>query len=918
MLTESEWISGLTFSQLACVRGERYRGHRASQLIHEADGTRRKRPTGKPDQGTMLDPESQWSEALASNNIRAIIRWLRRLTAEGEAHVKETQLTFIIWVQRTSELAKKELLTLCLSCSQGLWMFLDRSSFHMVHTLLQRLSNLLTLAQWARRQRGSAHIWHVMGVPCTVCRDSFRSSENGHGCWSREHGALKQHIWLGRLVQWWAIMGLLPKYPDAHGLKHITQMWKEMDHSHRKSLETPGSLIQGMVTQLDGQRGCIWTSEESTEPCYPPPNLQALLKLVLVPHMDHKSVQAILMYFVLDMANFLQCKDDLLRSFCLAFTISRNFSQQIRAFWMLDRGHVKASMELLLSPGAAAPSLPWQHRCIIRCLLTRKRPQLALRYLRWIGPALESTEDAKLCTDVLLQNSRVSEAWALLRRSNVERDHMVMYFLQACNGLGLCAQALKVIPAPYNDEGDIKNETAKSQLALMKKGTAPCPLSAKLYQAHRVTTVSPEDLVQLVRKAVIGVRQPPSKISEVVWPHPSARQSNSRETFLSTPVLRLLTKDDAERAPRADEPRDEKPVHNQRPRAPEHISSSSGDLGCESVPVITSASCSPPSTQDHPYVYQRTLTLQRISSFLSEGENQHGEEEEENAEEVEEEGSRTPSSADALSDCTEKTVTLDGATHPISVIDKDIEIELGLPAEEKMVRCKGEEIIVSPPDVTDLRSAATSLNQEEQSACIPSHSFRFTFSQGLSCATSRTTQNLPTGPHLSPLAEDPVARSSKVSAGTGQQDVSLLSSTVTPNLTPNLTCSVITTSAPAGTASETPPKAQLKMDEPRAGHTVAPLSHGRVGRWRKRDLETCRASSGLPPAPAPGATIASDSWRPSLVTCQPYSCSLVNFGDFSVKLSGDSREGKKADKEEPAGCHGAVRSGRKGKRGKRA
>lgn len=56
MLTESEWISGLTFSQLACVRGERYRGHRASQLIHEADGTRRKRPTGKPDQASIENP----------------------------------------------------------------------------------------------------------------------------------------------------------------------------------------------------------------------------------------------------------------------------------------------------------------------------------------------------------------------------------------------------------------------------------------------------------------------------------------------------------------------------------------------------------------------------------------------------------------------------------------------------------------------------------------------------------------------------------------------------------------------------------------------------------------------------------------------------------------------------------------------
>ncbi|XP_037341669.2 protein ELYS-like [Pungitius pungitius] len=433
----------------------------------------------------MLDPESQWSEALASNNIRAVTRWLRRqLAAEGEAHVKEILLTFNTWVQTTSELAKKELLTLCLSCSNGLWMFLDRSSFHVVHKLLQRLSNLLTLTQWAKRQLGSAHIWHGMHVPCTVCRDAFRSSDNGHGCWSREHGALKQHIWLGRLVQWWAIMGLLPKYPDAHELKHITQMWKEMDHSHRKSLETPGwvegemerfgSLIQGMVTRLDAQHGCIWTSEDSTELCYPPPTLQALLQLVLVPHIDHKSVQAILMYFVLDMANFLQCKDDLLRSFCHAFTVSCNFSKQIRAFWMLDHGHVEASMELLLSPGADVPSLSWQHRCIIRCLLTRKQPQLALKYLHWTGPPLESVEDAKLCTHVLLQNSCVSEAWALLKRCNAQSDNMVMFFLQACNGFGLCAEALKVIPAGYNeqDEWDIENGTKRSQLALMKKGRA--------------------------------------------------------------------------------------------------------------------------------------------------------------------------------------------------------------------------------------------------------------------------------------------------------------------------------------------------------------------------------------------------------------------------------------------------------------
>lgn len=31
----------------------------------------------------MLNTEGQWSEALASNNIRAIIRWLRKLPADG-------------------------------------------------------------------------------------------------------------------------------------------------------------------------------------------------------------------------------------------------------------------------------------------------------------------------------------------------------------------------------------------------------------------------------------------------------------------------------------------------------------------------------------------------------------------------------------------------------------------------------------------------------------------------------------------------------------------------------------------------------------------------------------------------------------------------------------------------------------------
>lgn len=63
--------------------------------------------------------------------------------------------------------------------------------------------------------------------------------------------------------------------------------WEEGDMGRFRS------LIQGMVTQLDRQHGCIWASDDCTDQCYPPPDLQALLKLVLVPHIDNMSVQAL-------------------------------------------------------------------------------------------------------------------------------------------------------------------------------------------------------------------------------------------------------------------------------------------------------------------------------------------------------------------------------------------------------------------------------------------------------------------------------------------------------------------------------------------------------------------------------------------------------------------------------------------------
>ncbi|CAI5696609.1 unnamed protein product [Oreochromis niloticus] len=733
----------------------------------------------------MLDTEGQWSEALASNNIKAIICWLRKFTAEGYTDVGEITPAFSCWVQRTAEFAKKELLTLCFSCCQGLWMFLDRGSFTRVHMLLQKLRNLLTLAQWGRKHLCSAHLWHGAGVPCVICKDTYSSSEIRPGCWNREQRMLMQHIWVGQLVQWWGIMGLLPKFPETQEVKRITQMWKEMDHSHRKAgLETQGreegemgrfkSLIQSMVTQLCEQHGCIWMSGDCTDPRYPPPNLQTLLKLVLIPNIDNMSVQAILMYFILDVANFLQCKDDLLQAFCHAFTIPSTFSQQIRAFWMLDHGHTEASMELLLSPKASVPTLSWQHRCIIHCLLTRKQPQEALRYLQWARPAVETTDDAKLFADVLIQSSFNSDAWALLKRGHTETEDMSKYFLQTCKGVGLCTEALKYILVENNNEEDGAETT---EVTRMKKEMPLCPLSAKLYRAQKAGKVSTDEQVKLVRKAVKEVRKPHSKLREVVWPERTEKKPNSKQMLLPTEALRLLTCSslpvhmaiETQQTAHTADPEGEHPLiytQQQQLETQENIFSSEEDLRSVSASSSTSASPLPLMKWDPLHTFKSTLTLQTISSLLRDRSSQSRGQEEH----------RPHSSAGVFLNIPELVLTPDGATEPISFssLNKDSMVELMLSAhvgeddeadvflEEDTIGGDG----LSRPSTYESLLSDTSFTEVAPTHCVQTkkphqqEEPQGCSSQHLPCTPAETTHDMLTDLHQSLVLDWSIPRSS--------------------------------------------------------------------------------------------------------------------------------------------------------------
>ncbi|KAM6968618.1 uncharacterized protein LKV04_017475 [Tautogolabrus adspersus] len=355
---------------------------------------------------------------------------------------------------------------------------------------------------------------------------------------------------------------------------------------------------------------------------------------------------------------------------------------------------------------------------------------------------------------------------------------------------------------------------------------SPCPLSAKLYQAQSVNTVSSEELIQLLREAVMEVRRPHPRMSDLLWPEHNEGKSNNREMFLSTQALHHLTPspspmailEETEQTAHPDEAEEELPLHNQQPESHVHISSSL-DLDSESLSSFTSASSLPLLSWGPPYVFKSTLTMQRISSLLNDGENQSGDEEDVKRD------NRTPSSTEALASCSGMMVTLDGATHPIlpSSLNKDA-------------------MFLSAEDVPDLLASAVALKEKDQSDCISSdRSLNKDVNErqndhGHDCAMFETAQDLLTDLHQSLLPEDPQVRGSRASAVMSLQDISLQVS-----WTPGPTCDIQTTSAPSDTTNESSPGAHcdarcvdrsnlgnlLKQEQEKGGEAIksAAVSH---------------------------------------------------------------------------------------------
>lgn len=105
---------------------------------------------------------------------------------------------------------------------------------------------------------------------------------------------------------------------------------------------------------------------------------------------------------------------------------------------------------------------------------------------------------------------------------------------------------------------------------------------------------------------------------------------------------------------------------------------SSEDLSSESVTSFTSASFHPLLKQCYRYVYESTLTLQRISSVLTDGDDLSRENEQ-----IDEEESGDPSSVSIFPGCPDLGPAPGGPTDSFS-LHKDVLDLLALPAEGKL------------------------------------------------------------------------------------------------------------------------------------------------------------------------------------------------------------------------------------------
>ncbi|XP_039961568.1 protein ELYS homolog [Bactrocera tryoni] len=180
----------------------------------------------------------------------------------------------------------------------------------------------------------------------------------------------------------------------------------------------------------DGLREC-WLENGGTG-LYPPPSIEAMLRVMLVPELEFESKCAILLYFFLDLHMTIdeEAHKEIVESFVKfpsVFKLTATLIKTVQSLWNLDHGLFQPAVDEFISPFNNNQTYSqWMLELLIESLLTQNAAHFALRILEarptLISPVL------KLKT--LLANELISEAFHFARTN--QEDTLLELFFKCC------------------------------------------------------------------------------------------------------------------------------------------------------------------------------------------------------------------------------------------------------------------------------------------------------------------------------------------------------------------------------------------------------------------------------------------------------------------------------------------------------
>lgn len=201
--------------------------------------------------------------------------------------------------------------------------------------------------------------------------------------------------------------------------------------------------------------------ESGGDGLYPPPSLQAILRLFLVPDVSFEKKCSLFLYFFLDLNSAIENEaySGIVQHFIkfpAVFNLSACLIKTIQAFWNLDHGQFKVAVDEVISPFFGTSNLPqYQLELLIESLLAQSETKLALRTLQIRKIQISSLLELK----VFLANDMIAEAFHYARsKSDIE---LMKIFIKAC----ICFNKFQVLRdlALTDEEGEIVIDILKER-----------------------------------------------------------------------------------------------------------------------------------------------------------------------------------------------------------------------------------------------------------------------------------------------------------------------------------------------------------------------------------------------------------------------------------------------------------------------